>query len=136
MQFNVPQFIEIEDKIFGPLTLKQFIYVIGGVGASFLFYRLFPLFVAILLILPTAGLAFMLAFKPIHGRPFSVVMEAAFKYLFSGKLYLWGKHKDESSRTMETEVAEKIVSKEPGLPKVKTGGLETLSWNLDVKKKG
>src|SRR3989338_737591 len=29
MQFQVPQFIEVEDKIFGPLTLKQFFYVLA-----------------------------------------------------------------------------------------------------------
>jgi Flp pilus assembly protein TadB len=32
MEYQVPQFIEVEDKIFGPLTLKQFIFVAGGAG--------------------------------------------------------------------------------------------------------
>ena len=27
MQYQVPQFIEVEDKIFGPLTFKQFLYI-------------------------------------------------------------------------------------------------------------
>ncbi|TSC80302.1 MAG: hypothetical protein G01um101429_152 [Parcubacteria group bacterium Gr01-1014_29] len=31
-QFQVPQFIEVEDKIFGPLTTKQFFYLLGGGG--------------------------------------------------------------------------------------------------------
>ncbi len=31
MQFPVPQFTEVEDKIIGPLTLKQF-GIIFGVG--------------------------------------------------------------------------------------------------------
>src|SRR3990172_12458701 len=43
MQFQVPQFIEIEDKIFGPLTFKQFIYVAGGAGACYLLWRVLPL---------------------------------------------------------------------------------------------
>ena len=30
MQYQVPQFIEVEDKIFGPLTFKQLVYVVGG----------------------------------------------------------------------------------------------------------
>ncbi|MFM2424198.1 MAG: hypothetical protein RLZZ70_589, partial [Candidatus Parcubacteria bacterium] len=34
MQFEVPQFIEIEDKIFGPLTWKQFLYVGGGLSMT------------------------------------------------------------------------------------------------------
>ena len=40
MRFQVPQFIEVEDKIFGPMTLKQFIYMAGGAGLSFLIYVL------------------------------------------------------------------------------------------------
>ena len=38
MQFQVPQFVEVEDKIVGPLTLKQFLYVGGAVGASLLLF--------------------------------------------------------------------------------------------------
>lgn len=36
MQFQVPQFIEVEDKIFGPLTFKQFVYIAGGVALMYL----------------------------------------------------------------------------------------------------
>ncbi|TSC61742.1 MAG: SsrA-binding protein, partial [Parcubacteria group bacterium Athens0416_74] len=32
MQFQVPQFIEVEDKIVGPLTFKQFVFIAGGLG--------------------------------------------------------------------------------------------------------
>ena len=39
MRFQVPQFIEIEDKIFGPLTIKQFIYIAGGAGLCFILFR-------------------------------------------------------------------------------------------------
>ena len=47
MRFQVPQFIEVEDKIFGPLTLKQFIYLAGAGGLVFVLWRVLPLFVAI-----------------------------------------------------------------------------------------
>ena len=53
MRFQTPQFIEIEDRIFGPLTLKQFIYLAGSAGLAFLFYRTLPLILAIWLIIPT-----------------------------------------------------------------------------------
>jgi len=46
MQYQVPQFIEIEDKIFGPLTLKQFLYLAGGGGLCLLFFTLLPLYLA------------------------------------------------------------------------------------------
>ena len=44
MRFEVPQFIEIEDKIIGPLTWKQFIYLAGGVGALLILYYLIDSF--------------------------------------------------------------------------------------------
>jgi hypothetical protein len=39
MRHEVPQFIDIEDKIFGPLTFLQGLYLIGGFfGAFSVFY--------------------------------------------------------------------------------------------------
>jgi len=32
MKFQVPQFIETETKLIGPLTLKQFLFVAGGLS--------------------------------------------------------------------------------------------------------
>ena len=42
MQYQVPQFIDVEDKIFGPFTFKQFIYMIGGIALSYIIYRFIP----------------------------------------------------------------------------------------------
>ena len=42
MQFQVPQFIEVEDKIFGPLTFRQAVYLVGGAGLSYVIYRFSP----------------------------------------------------------------------------------------------
>jgi len=57
MRFQVPQFIEIESKIFGPLTFKQFIYLAGGAGLSFLFYAFLPFFIAVIFIAPVGAFA-------------------------------------------------------------------------------
>src|ERR1700722_10293288 len=91
MQFQVPQFIEVEDKIFGPLTLKQFIYLAGGAGLCFLLYEFLPHIVAIPLMLVAAGFSAALAFYKINNKPFINVVEAAFKYFFASKLYIWKK---------------------------------------------
>ena len=48
MEYQVPQFIEVEDKIFGPFTLKQFIYVAGGVGLCAILVLYFPLWLGII----------------------------------------------------------------------------------------
>jgi len=88
MRFEVPQFIEIEDKIFGPLSWRQFLYLGGGLGMAvvlFLTSKLLFLFIG----LPLAILASALAFFPINNRPFSFFLEAVFNYVSNERLYLW-----------------------------------------------
>ncbi|MFM2414709.1 MAG: hypothetical protein RI911_402, partial [Candidatus Parcubacteria bacterium] len=89
MQFSVPQFIEVEDKIFGPFTFKQFIFLIGGAGLSYFVYSVLPQKIALLAMLPVMGFSLALAFYKINDRPFLVVLESAFYYMIHGKLFLW-----------------------------------------------
>jgi len=94
MQFEVPQFIEIEDKIFGPLTWRQFLYIGGGVGMGVVLFITTNWIVFILLGLPLALLAGALAFYPVNNRPFSYFLEAIIGYLKGHKLYLWRQKRD------------------------------------------
>ena len=71
MRFEVPQFIEIEDKIFGPLTWRQFLYLGGGVGMSVVMFFTLPFLAFVIFGLPLAILSGALAFYPINNRPFS-----------------------------------------------------------------
>ena len=67
MQFKVPQFLEIEDKIFGPFTFKQFVYVAGGAGAAFIAWTYLPHWIAIFLVVPIIALA-SIAAKVVRDR--------------------------------------------------------------------
>lgn len=89
MRFEVPQFIEVEDKIFGPFTWKQFVYLAGGAGAAVMLYIFLPFFLFILTAGPVAALAAGLAFLPVNNRPLSVFLEAALRYASSTRLYIW-----------------------------------------------
>src|SRR5687767_7489741 len=89
MQFQVPQFIEVEDKIFGPLTFKQFVYIAGGAGLSYLVWRMLPLVIAAPIVLAIVSFTVALAFMRYNGRPFMVALETAFYFLIHSKLYLW-----------------------------------------------
>ncbi len=91
MRFEVPQFIEIEDKIFGPLTWKQFVYIAGGVGLSAVLFFFTPFIIFVLLGIPVLALTFLLAFYPVNNRPFSNFLEAAVRYFQGNKLYFWRK---------------------------------------------
>ena len=89
MRYEIPQFIDVEDKLFGPFTFKQFIYMVGGAGLCYLWSYFFPLPVAIMIIIPTAVFAWALAFAKVNTRPFIEITQAFITYTLRGKSYLW-----------------------------------------------
>lgn len=91
MQFEVPQFIEVEDKIFGPLTWRQFVYLAGGIGMAVAMFFFLPFILFAFLGIPLALLAAALAFYPVNNRPFSYFLEGVVNFLFRPKRYLWRK---------------------------------------------
>jgi hypothetical protein len=129
MQFSVPQFIEVEDKIFGPLTFKQFIFVIGGAGLSYFVYSLLPQKIALIAMLPVIGLSFALAFYKVNDRPFLVVLESAFYYSIRGKLFLW-KHREAQEAQVKKD--EKLEQKSVDVPSLSDSKLRDISWSLDI----
>ncbi len=131
MQFQIPQFIEVEDKIFGPLTFKQFIYLVGGAGISFIIYSVLPFFLAVLFIVPVVALSLALAFYKINNKPFIGVLEAAFKYALGNKLYIWKKSEREATRKEEGVIPTQNLY----VPKISDSKLKDLSWSLDVHQK-
>lgn len=95
MQFQVPQFIETEPKIVGPLTLRQFMYVgVAGLLVFFLFFILKPFFWFI--IAAIVGLAALaLAFGKYRGLRLTIVLKNILFYLWQPKLYLWKREETE-----------------------------------------
>lgn len=130
MRFQVPQFIDIEDKIFGPFTFKQFVYLAGGAGASYALWRLLPKLLAIPLILPILGVALALTFYKVNGKPFIEVLQSWFGYVFKDKLFIWKQHSPEKSKEKKPLPA----AKQPleGIPRLTESRLSDLSWSLDV----
>ena len=111
-QFHVPQFIEVEDKIFGPLTLKQFLYVIGGAGSVFVLYALLrsilPFFLLFILIIPVGAFFMALAFYKINGQPFMRVLESALTHYSQARLFIW--KKVEQKREITADGNQKIIN--------------------------
>ena len=140
MEYQVPQFIEVEDRIVGPLTLKQFIYLAGAGGLCFVFFVYLHIIIALLLAAPVVALAAALAFYKINGKPFIEVLEAGFNYYTGAKLFLW-KHKDHNAREQsaasvaaaEAETAAQVLR---SAPKLTRGKLSELAWSLDVSAGG
>lgn len=131
MQYQVPQFIEIEDTVVGSLTLRQFIYLAGGAGLCIIFFFYLPLVPAVILSLPAAGLSAALSFYKVNGKPFINMIEAGFNYYTSAKLFLW-QHQfatKKPDQQMSPTTDQKSVRKETGLTR---GKISDLAWSLDV----
>ena len=69
-QFLVPQFIEVEDKIFGPVTTRQFIIMLVGGLLIFISFRLADFLLFIFLFILFGALSLVLAFVKINGQTF------------------------------------------------------------------
>lgn len=136
MQFQVPQFIEVEDKIFGPLTFKQFVFIAGGAGFAYVLYRLLPLFLAAPLIVAVGGLAAALAFFQYNGRPFILALENAFYYMVHPKLYLWNNARRARATAKKSALAPGTpVASVPYVPKLSDSKLHELAWSLDIQER-
>lgn len=129
MQYQVPQFIEVEDKIFGPLTLKQFIYLAGGGGLCLIFFTLLNFYVAIVLSVPVLVLCLGLAFYKFNGRPLIVALEHIFGYVTGTKLYLWKQREFKPKAVQAQAVAPATLP----VPKLSESRLKDLAWSLNIK---
>src|SRR3989344_4575868 len=111
MQFQVPQFIETEAKIVGPLTLKQFGYL-GAAGI--LSFLLFFVLQTWLWFIATAFLgisAAAFAFIKYHGRPLIIILKSALVYAWKPKLYLWQRQEEVFQLPKMPEMATKPTSR-------------------------
>ena len=134
MNFQVPQFIEVEDQIFGPLTFKQFVYLAGGGGTCFLIWQVIPIpFIAIIVIAPFAALTLALAFYKINNRPFILVLESASRYFFSSKLFIWRKQAPKIGAAAASTALGLSGQRNVNIPKLSSSKLKDLAWSLDVK---
>ena len=91
MQFKVPQKIDIEDKIVGPLTMVQFVYAVVGGGISYFFLTSIPSPLNYILAIPMALFTFCLAFIKVNGQPFTNFLRNIIFYLTSPKTRIWNK---------------------------------------------
>jgi hypothetical protein len=130
MRYQVPQFIEVEDKIFGPLTIKQFLYLAGGGGLCLIFYSLLPFYLFVGLSLPVIAFCLALSFYKVYDRPFIIVIEHAFRYTMGTKLYLWKQRPAEQSVTTSPTA---VAPSRPLVPTLSQSKLSDLAWSLNIK---
>ncbi len=91
-KFIVPQFIDNEDKILGPVTVRQFVLSLAGAFAIFLEYRLLTLPFFIFSGLITVAIVGTFGFTKVNGQPFHIFFLNAIQTLLRPPLRVWDKN--------------------------------------------
>jgi len=117
-KYIVPQFIEVEDKIIGPITVRQFILLLGGCLILFLLYQFGSLLTLIAGGVIDMGIFATLAFAKINGRPIHFFLLNFIQTMIRPRLRIWNKEAfiREVKEEYVSEIKEKpkpIVRKEP-----------------------
>lgn len=89
MMTSVPQFIDVEDKVAGPLTWKQLGWMVAMGAAVFLLYTVFSGIVFFLTAIPVALLFLALAFFRPNGMAFPQFLFYSVSFLFRPKVSIW-----------------------------------------------
>ncbi|MFH1575660.1 MAG: PrgI family protein [Candidatus Nealsonbacteria bacterium] len=132
-QFTVPQFIEHEPKIVGPLTFKQFIFI-GVAGAiCFVFYFIVPFFVFVLLSIVIMPGGFALAFLKTSGQSLPVVLKNFFVFSVAPKMYLWKQKTGMPPKIIKAAPAQKQIEKASVPTAAGKSRLNTLSTQIETK---
>ncbi len=120
MQYPVPQFTDVEDKIIGSLTIKQFGIVFGAGIVCFLMYSATKSIGVLLVFIVLLGLpAIILAFAKPFGRPLYTTIPYIVRFMFGPKVLVF--HKDANYITDHSKFknviiegdSDKVVEKKP-----------------------
>jgi len=108
MIFNIPQFIDKEDKIVGPLTAKQLGWLFSGGVIVLVFWGTLDTQAFYLSIIPIIGIALAFAFYRPYNQSLLAFIFSIFIFIFRNKIYLW-------KRMPENELPAKKVSPQKNL---------------------
>lgn len=89
MLINVPQYIDVEDKVAGPLTAKQLGWMIVMGIILFIMWSMLPKIAAIIAAIPVVLIFVALAFYKPYGQPLGSFVMFGVLYFFKPKFYIW-----------------------------------------------
>lgn len=92
MQYPVPQFIDLEPKIIGSITVRQFFMIAIALGAIFLFFKYADTGLFIFAAVIIAFVTIVIGFVRINGRPFHFFLVNLLDSFFRAKrMMVWRK---------------------------------------------
>ncbi len=129
MSYEVPQYIETEDKIVGPLTLRQFIYLALGVVLDFLLYVFLNFFIWFILAIPITLLAVAFAFYKPGGQKFERLFIAAFNWFLGVRYFFW--QRKEFKKSIEIKDLDYLLKEKKEIIKNKQRNLSKKVYKVD-----
>jgi hypothetical protein len=88
-QFTVPQFIDVEDKIIGPITTRQFVIMILGFILMAISYAIFDFSLFVTASVFIFAISGTFSFAKINGRPFHFFILNLTQTLKRPRLRVW-----------------------------------------------
>lgn len=132
MQYSLPQFVEIEDKIIGPLTLKQFLILLFGGLIIFLYWSIFNIgIIFFVFAIPTGAFFAALAFGKYNGRPILSNAYSLLQFFLTPKTRVFGRTGEKPlimAKKAPPKAAPAALS-----PQIVTSRLRKLAYLLDQK---
>lgn len=132
-QYKIPQNVETEDKILGPLSIKQFIYVIVALLWAFLMWSIFKsyIIIAVVLALPVTGFFLLLGFGQREGVPFEDYVVAFIRFLIVPRKRIWIKDDSKEVIVKDTKKPEDLLK--PKEKSYSSGQLKQLASIIDTR---
>ncbi len=129
MQYSVPQFIDVEDKVVGPFTGKQALFLILGFGVLLILFTFLQFFIFIIMAIPVIVIALAFAFWKPKGFSVSQWIGNIISFYTTSHLYIWRREPD--SR-MFKQTQRKQTAKEVQIIPVSRNRIKELAWLLDT----
>ncbi|MDP3043224.1 MAG: hypothetical protein Q8N21_02390 [bacterium] len=111
LQFTVPQFIDVEDKIIGPITVRQFLILLAGSLLIAVCYKIFDFSAFVTAGVLIFGFSGILAFLKINGRPFHFFVLNLIQTFRRTRLRIWNNAIAETYDYIEEEFSEQAGTK-------------------------
>ena len=132
-QFVVPQFIEVEDKIFGPITTRQFLILLVAGTSIFLAFRFGDLSLFIFTTVFIGGFCMILAFVKVNGQNFHYFLLNIIQSLRKPSLRVWQKsYSKEELNYLRKRGSEKVEAPAPAAAPVKRERIRDLALQVNT----
>ncbi len=134
-QFVVPQFIDVEDKIIGPLTVRQFIIIMVVGFMVFLEFRLATFGFFLLECVLTIGAGVLFAFVKFNGMPFHFFLVNIVQTLRRPKVRVWQRTISASDLGAAVHPTAPLAAATPALsskPLLQQSRLQQLTLQVDT----